>query len=195
METILFLFAWTFWPIVVLLPIIAYMAVQTAAKEDSGSFAAIFLMSVVVGLLTYKYQWIRDLFTSWTSIAYVIGGYVLAGFLVSLYKWFMVLFDFKKLKEEVRAEITKLKNSGTLGDELNRVLSNHYAKCYVDVDDNNVVTIYPNWKEHPIGVWWVYWPFFILSVVFDPLKRIIENLYERLKDFYNFIAKQFSVKL
>jgi hypothetical protein len=52
-----------------------------------------------------------------------------------------------------------------------------------------------NWKALPIALWWTYWPLFLVSVILDPLLRLIDSAMDFLKDFYHFIAKKFSVQI
>lgn len=202
------LMTWVFWPIILILPLAAYYNVTTAVKEEETEVFAGVLIAGIVGALAYKFPAIRGFFDGWKAVAIVLGGYVVAGFLLSLYKWLVVLWDFRKL--DVKGRVEACRNAHAAADEAalkkrseTSYMSNPsvesrvkeldvFEKCVVETS-NDTFMIYPNWKKYPIGTWWVYWPFFLLELPFDFVKRIMENLFNWLKHFYNGIAQKFAV--
>lgn len=197
-----FLFmTWVFWPIILTLPFVAYYNVVSAVKDDESEVFAGFVIATIVGILAYKFPAVRGYFDGWRAWSVVLGGYVAAGFLLSLYKWFVVLWDFRKLNVKETIEKCK-KEAKDAEDSGNRYCPSvesrlkdysDFQKCIVESSEGTY-TIYPNWKKYPISIWWTYWPFFLLEIPFDFIKRIMENLFNWLRHFYNSIAKSFAVK-
>jgi hypothetical protein len=201
------LMTWVFWPIILTLPFVAYYNVVSAVKDDESEIFSGFLIAAIVGILAYKFPAFRGYFDGWRAVAVVAGGYVAAGFLLSLYKWFVVLWDFRKAdpksvvescrkeyahREEER-ETGKLSGSYYNIPVKERIKERpEFNKCIVETSDDTFM-IYPNWKKYPIGTWWVYWPFFLLELPFDFIKRVMENVFKWLKHFYNGIAQKFAV--
>ena len=197
------LMTWIFWPIILTLPFVAFYNVFSAVKDDESEVFAGFVIAAIVGILAYKFPTVRGYFEGWRAWSVVLGGYVATGFLLSLYKWFVVLWDFRK--QDVKAYINAAKADHQTSEEkvaksgfgssssVEDILENKFTKCVVE-EENGVYSVYPNWKKYPIGTWWVYWPFFLLELPFDFVKRIMERLFNWLRHFYNGIAKSFAVK-
>lgn len=200
-----FLFlSWFFYPVIVILPIICYAIVFKTSEENEFPVEPSFLLIPVIGALLWRFPSLRGLFADWHVYLYVVGGYVLAGFLLSLYKWIMVLVDFRKpnvkimigcCRSDIETRYSHNHNAAKdqqVAEQLRR--DYQFKNCLVTVNPDRSITIYPDRHKYPIATWWVYWPFFLLSVVFDPLKRVIEKLTEWTKTFYESIARRFSVK-
>jgi hypothetical protein len=199
-----FLFmTWVFWPIILVLPFVAYYNVTNAVKDNECEVFAGVLIAGIVGILAYKYPAVRGYFDGWRAWAVVLGGYVAAGFLLSLYKWLVVLWDFRK--GDIKGDIAQCKRE--YNNEYERNFAKGYSvtsmadrverafpKCNTTANEDGTFTVFPNWKKYPIGTWWTYWPFFLLELPFDFVKRIMENLFNWLRHFYNSIAQRFSVR-
>ena len=204
------LMTWIFWPIILTLPLVAYYNVTDSVKEEESEFLAGFLIAAIVGALVYKFPALRGYFDGWRACLVVFGGYIAAGFLLSLYKWLSVLWDFRKQDvrnkiEECRIDYSvaeeKYKTKKESGERFNPEpdsvedrVENLFKKCNVEKNEDGTFTVFPNWKQYPIGIWWVYWPFFLLELPFDFVKRVMERLFNWLRHFYNGIAKSFAVK-
>jgi len=199
------LMTWIFWPIILTLPFIAYYNVVSAVKDNDSEVFAGFLIAAIGGALAYKFPALRGYFDGWHACFVVLGGNVAGGFLLSLYKWFSVLWDFRKADVKGRIEACRSaydtdveKNSSrgystpSVKDRIEGLII--FKKCNVEENEDKTFTVFPNWKQYPIGTWWVYWPFFLLELPLDFVKRIMENLFNWLRHFYNGIAKSFAVK-
>lgn len=211
-------FSWIFWPLLGFLffwPFVVLMHCIADDESEKTLFYPIFPFLIAFSLFFYHFPHIRPNFLIWQTYVYGVGGYVLAGFLVSLYKWFMKLHDFRKMDkdglwkeissslsnrygckemtpEEVKEElITQIKRNKLKGS----FYEPPYSKYKVDLDQNDQLRIYPNWKKYPLSMWWTYWPFYMFEVVLDPIRRFINSVVDLLKEFYNKIAQHFSVKI
>lgn len=189
---ILFL-TWTFWPIVVGLPLICYGVVSSLeAKDESEAWPT--LLIILAGAATlYRYPALR--LTEWQTWAYAVGGYVLIGFLLTLYKWVMVLVDFRK--SDVAKDIAETRTAYSSPKKAAASLGSlyRYKKCLVEVNDaDGTISVRPNWHSYPLATWATYWPFFAFSVILDPIKRGIEHAIGWLKSFFDGIARRFAVK-
>lgn len=195
------LMTWIFWPIIVVLPFVAFYNVFSAVKEDEVEVFAGAVIAAIVGILAYKFPVVRGYFDGWRAWCVILGGYVSAGFLLSLYKWLVVLWDFRKA--DVKGRIQSCRNSynaemekgrSSYIDSVKQRIQNLFEKCVVEENNDNTFSVFPNWRKYPIGLWWVYWPFFLLELPFDFVKRIAESLFQWLRHFYNSVAKKFAVR-
>jgi len=177
------------------------IAVCDKQQDDFVSLPGI-LALIISGMLVYHYHWFHYL-SSWKFWVWSLVIYLVAGFCVSLYKWFMVLFDFKKNLLEINSAVqnAKVKISGKteapLTDtgmakvvkDLTSYWNGHYCVGYV----GDSIKVYPNWIKHPIAMWWMYWPAYSISVILDPIQRLVRNLVDWMKRFYDSIARRFSI--
>ena len=200
-----FLFlTWVFWPIVLGILLVAFGKIVYSVREHDFAVFPAFLIATTGAAIAYRYPSIRPYFFTWQGVGIVFGAYVVAGFLVSLYKWMAVLIDFKKLDvssaiAKVRVdedkEYLRLKQKHGNDYEYTRdVLSEvqgYFSNCVVKESADGKISVYPNWKKHPIGTWWSYWPFFALELPFDFVKQIGERLLSLMRHFYNGIAEKF----
>ena len=102
------LLTWVFWPIILALPLVAYYNVTVAVKNGYTEVFAGLLIGAVIGILSYRFPSFRGYFDGWRAFVVVIGGYVVVGFLLSLYKWLSVLWDFRK--SDVKKKVEDIKN-------------------------------------------------------------------------------------
>ncbi len=202
------LLTWFFWPLAILFPLGAYFSLRDSVKKEESPILPGFLIALAGTILAYRYPWFREIVTSWKSIAWLVGSYVTAGFVLALYKWFVILWDFRKTDFKAHVDDAKLglKNNPRASFldeshyESDRVLSllrrsTSLDKFNIQYNDDATYSFYPNWKQYPIGSWWVYWPFFLFEIPFDVLTRLITNLFNWFRYLFNGIARKFAVKV
>ena len=194
------LLSWAFWLIAPGLTVIAYIIVSELADEKEWGFAPLFFLALAGGALWYRYPEVR---LTWSGAAWAAAGYVAAGFILSLWKWLTVLLDFKKLpvavmiacqKADARIQNPSYHAQAVLNEAARKLAHDCTLKGCKVVENAGTITIYPDWRRHPIATWFTYWPFFLFSVVLDPVKRGIARLVQELKELYESIAKRFKVE-
>jgi hypothetical protein len=197
--------SWLFWPILFGVPILCWIFITSAVKDEEFTIGAALLMLLVLFANFWRYSYPSlAVLTTWHFWVTGLTVYLGAGFVISTYKWFMVIMNLRKdLQNKVL--ISTHKNDiqhhhpDWDGEEIARAVvrviedKSYYSKLKVEADGLQVL-VFPNWKKYPIGTWWVYWPFFLLEVVFDPIQRVVEKVVDFLKDYYHYIAKYFAVK-
>lgn len=195
--------SWFFWLPLVIVPIACYYTIMHDLdsryhKWSSWPFA---FLAMLGGGVLYRYPGAR--LTDWHSWLYAGLIYVAVGFGVALYKWIAVLVEFRK--GDVAGAIAKARQRVTedaggryapdllLSKVVDR-LESDYAQCVVESTPDGFIVIWPDWRQHPIGTWATYWFYFVLSIPFDWLTRVIEWVTNLLKDFWNGVARRFSVR-
>jgi hypothetical protein len=59
---------------------------------------------------------------------------------------------------------------------------------------DGTISVYPDRSEYPVGTWWTYWPFFLLSVILDPLQQGLTWVTNLLRNGFDFIGLQFRIE-
>jgi hypothetical protein len=210
MEIITAILAWAFltfafWLIVPGLFLTSYIIVcGDSDPTDLNEIPLIpaFLLSVAIYGISFKYA----LITSWAGLGWFLLAYAGIGFAVSVYKWVEVLVKFPKkdISEKIEEAKAKFRAKFTDPDANSKDFRRNmeYAagcwydakRCKVECNESQHVSVYPDWKQHPIAAWWVYWPLFSLSIPFEWGRKIVNKLTKLLKDFWNNLAKQFAAK-
>lgn len=181
---------WVFWPIVTILTLITYFTVNKKDEDDFEAGALALLAVTIAGLTHYFDAWF--IFT-WPTVLYTVGGYVAIGVVIMGYKWLTLLSDFKvKAKEWLNANESYL---GLRYEALSRhVFGYNTNKVIVSEAPDHVKPIYYlNWRTFPLANWVVFWPFFSLSVVLDPILRITRRVIKWCGEIFEAIAKKFAV--
>jgi hypothetical protein len=183
------LLGWFFWPIDLVLLFIVYSCVKPKGHvawndiEPGGLFFGTLLLAVA------WFHW-RPAFT--VSLLYSalkwLGVYIGAGFLVSLYKYWSLLTDFRDA-----APLLLEKRPYAYDSAYDLCSDLEYPSGYVDFDKNTGV-FKIDWKSVPLLVWWTYWPCFTVSLILDPIQRGIKWLFERMRSFYDALATKYSVR-
>ncbi len=187
----------------VIVPIACYYAIVNSIDDHYKTWSGRPLTCLLLLGGAALYRWPAARFTDWHTWLYYTLAYVAAGFAVALYKWIAVLVEFRK--GDVTGDIARARQRVTKdADErfaadllLNRIVDNlarDYRGHIVESTPDGSITIWPDWRKHPIATHWTYWPFFVLSIPLDWLTHGIEWAADRLKDFWNGIAQRFSVK-
>lgn len=194
-----------FWLIVPSLFLISYLLVcGDSDPTDLNEIPLIpaFLLSVAIYGVSFKYA----LITSWAGLGWFLLVYGGVGFLVSVYKWTEVLLKFPKkdIAEKIFEAKTKFRGKSTDTDVDLKNFQAHMEcaagcwydakRCKVECSEGYNVSVYPDWKQHPIASWWVYWPLFSLSIPFEWGRKLVNKLTKLLKDFWNNLAKRFAAK-
>lgn len=182
------LLSWVFWPLEFLLFLLLYATVKPTSRDDAEDFRG---PGIVILVLILAAVWYRCGWPTWTHLFEGIGLYIVAGFFLSLYKYWWVLHDFKRDAPAVLLHFTPTIHSPDACIKLCSNLSLPMGSVNYDVSRGIYII---NWKEFPIAIWWIYWPCFVLSVVFDPLERVIRELMRWMRRFYAKLAEEFSVK-
>ena len=105
----------------------------------------------------------------------------------------------QQAKETVRRNTTlETVLNGDYGDLIaGAVVKPVYGRVNVSTSEQlsmcTGISVYPDWKCHPVAAWWVYWPFFAFSIIFDPITRTCRWLFKLVKNYYEMLAKSFSV--
>lgn len=192
MQAILtFLFIpYIFYGVVVCVLLFSYIVVKDA--RDDFSWFALFLFALLITGFGFYYPSVGAyIFTIKGAIITTIS-YIVAGAVVSMWKWMVILIDFRK---EAPLVVSKIKENYT--DEYpgiaNRVSGELYGYHGKVIKNDLTDKYYPNYKGFPIANWWIYWPLFVLQLIFDPIDRIIRHIYNQIKEVYNNVAKRFSV--
>lgn len=191
----LLLIGYVFWPVLFVFALLIYASIERGKSILCGNFFGVLFIAAVWA----HYRTIPP----FINIVEFAGIYILVGFLVSLYKYFIILYDFRK---NAPAAITKIKKHYSpptyrLNDkemitrvesDLSTELDLPYNSVEYDETTNSYHIKYNNCG--PIALWWIYWPCYLLSTIFDPIERFIKYIYEKIKGFYNNMAKWFGVK-
>ena len=211
---------WLFWPLLVLIPIVCYFMVLDAVRHEHYPLMPELLLAAVIAAVVYHFPVLHLYAFSWQVWALAVPVYIVAGFGIAFYKWMAVIHDFRasgpaaiiaSTRADVWQEAVKANRVKWTGPELVKEVSSRLdrywdRKAVIEVPPSRcpdqltqaefsavALRVYPNWKKHPIATWWVYWPFFALSVVFDPIERFIRQLTAWLKGVFNGVARKFSV--
>ena len=200
--------AWLFWPVVSLMALVAIVVLAEGLANDEANFrpAPLALLVLVAAGLAFHFDWVHQYLGDWRAWTYGLGGYVLAGFLVSMYKWTMKALDFRRdqsvtiknliltTREQVEKDeplLSKEKQANEVARIINR--RDYHGKTVASVNTDGTISVCLNSESFPIASWWTYWPYFLLSVVLDPIHRLVMRLLNWLRDVYHRIARFFSV--
>lgn len=85
---------WVFWPMFIIFSFWSYGSVRKSKHEFA--FFPLILIAVMGFAAVWRWPVLKTLFSSWELIALAVGAYIVAGFIVSLYKYIAELHDFKK---------------------------------------------------------------------------------------------------
>ncbi len=163
---------WVFWPIIFILPVAAYYNVAKSCRAEEPEIFAGLIISSFIGVLLYHFPLLREYCNTWKSIGYIILIYSALGFAVSLYKWAMVIIDFRKSDAQFKlntlksedAEKNKKYPERLYKDSLEYSIKREFPKCSIIRNQSNeTYIIYPNLEEYPIIKWWVYWRVFYMA--------------------------------
>jgi len=193
------MFPWVFWTLIGILSLVAYKLVGVGQDEDEFSFGALFVTSLIIVGLIYRHDTAWALMTTWPSNLYVVAGYAAVGFGVMSYKWLTLLADFRP---KAQAWLETDRNSFKGAETKSKALSEHaFPKrgyCYTSMvtfceTPAGNISYYPNWRMFPLANWLTFWPFFSVSVIFDPLLRLSRRVVKLCGEALEAIAKKFSV--
>lgn len=179
------------------------IVIFTCVARDSGTVAAVSL--IIFGALLY---WVADVdFISWFGdnpeyLYFGVPGYFIVGFLWSLTKWILFLFDkkseFNKEKQNFlmaaglppNTSLThKAVEEGSLAQE---TLTKWKERRYP------ATKRVPRVRDHKYDImrWIGYWPFSLLwSLVDDFVKRISRAIYNLIHDIFQTIANKILSEL
>lgn len=198
---------WIFYPIVVIGLLMCYKSLQDNIFDPrASSYSRMYTLDVgpfvtlvlTVGLLAaYKFGLFAISWQWWlvgAAIYFVMGG------IVSTYKWVQVILDFNKPESRVDVQKTidrakleyPVESDRGMGFKSFIVTRHHCLK--VEWCGDSSFSVYPDWEKFPLKLWWLYWPFFTLQVVFDPVQRFIGRCVRALRQFYDALARRWSVK-
>lgn len=189
----LLLLWYVFWPLAAIFSITSYCTVANNEYGEWKVFPIFLLAAVVIGLGFYYPSFGAYLFTLKGAITATVS-YVIVGGIVSMWKWLVVLMNFKE-----KAKTYDLKSPGNVDYHCIELIKHVFPSFrQYDITHKNAVLYdghkyYLNSKVFPISYWWTYWPLFLFSVVFDPIARIIRRLTKWLSDVYETVSKMFSV--
>ena len=210
---------WLFWLVILFSFFITAKAVTESAEEDSFGCAHVLFFTIFVTFIIYRFDGLRA-FLAWPNWIYVLGGYLVAGFGIAIYKWFQRVSAFRKfaqtaaleIEEELREQESlqrlapgaRIPNSHSSVDPkdketprtlLKKQLDNHYNFHNIGTDTTNPEEpkYYLMSSKSRVALWWTFWPFFLFSVVLDPLTRIIRSASALLSSIFTRISKRFSV--
>lgn len=193
---------WFFYVWLVGFSLWTFIAAAVVLDKDNDDFhyGIGFLFGAVLLAAGWHWKDFGGWLADWSHLPYVVGGYVIIGFLVALYKWTMVLFDFRR--SNPAALIAKARTnsyaSAYHASRKDHIEAAFKDKCVVTQHGGDEATatysVYPNWRRHPIASWWAYWPVFAFSVVFDPIERAIRAAFNALRRFWDWMGSLVAVK-
>ncbi len=201
--------SWLFIPLVAISLLATYFNVKND-RDDFPIFSG-FLVAGIVYLSSFRFESLSVLF-SWSNIGYFLGGYILIGFFVALFKWILKLKEFKRVALEKRTDLEESLEKDVLSylDKNPRSNREDAIKSVVDGNRNRLVStlsykynlvcvdsvtgkIYLGVEKSLVSKHWIYWPFFILTVVLDPITEFVNFMVDYLKNLFTIISKRFSV--
>ncbi len=176
---------WAFWLIAPGLCLWSYCYVKPK-HTASFHFGPVFLMGLVVAACAYKWPVVREWLIPgklWLTMA----GYLFIGFLTTLIKWRTITQRFANADtsyftaetEKYRIEQSLELPSGSLEVKTAGPEPEYYL----------------HWKKFPFGTWWTYWPFFMFSIVLEPILNTVDWLMNRAKFIYEGMARNASIKV
>src|ERR1035438_3413468 len=91
---------WAFW---ILSPVLLFVTYSALTSRRRGAFpvSPILAYAVLLAAIGYKYPALRHYALTWTGGGILVGGYVVAGFVVSLLKWVVSLLEFMRSGSEL----------------------------------------------------------------------------------------------
>lgn len=168
-----FLLGWIFWPITLILMVWAYGIVSVAHKFHRGP---LFLFGMVTALTLYRYETWREWLCDWHNIIYTMMAYIIAGLIVSVVKWTILVSKFNRAAKAHLA-------IGKPMDEMYDFKTKH---------DNGMWVL--DWDKYSIASWWTYWPLHTLYIVFEPLYEGFEFLCRIFRNVFSAISRAGGVK-
>ena len=188
-------FSWAVFPIYAITAIWFSFLVSGADKENEASVMSKFLVLVAALVTVSRYGHFSDLL-NWRFDLFWVAVYLGVGFLVCMYKWFSLLHDFRHAAINVLAEHPGMTaHADTVKRRIHSRMgfySDRFADDRILVDTSG--RYYIDWTGFPICTWWLDWPYFLLSTIFDPIQRAIRSAVQRLRSFFHWTATLFSVK-
>jgi uncharacterized protein involved in tolerance to divalent cations len=184
-------FSWFFWPLDAMLFIGFVAGVGAAEKENEKSNFSTLLL--VAALAVCAAHWnLGHRFLSWKFDLALVGAYVGVGFITMMYKWGGCLATFREVAVGITESTDRL---SAIQNALPWQRHSYVADDRVLLDNSVTPPRYMlNWKIFPIFSWWFDWPYYIFSVIVDPIKRFIRAAIRWLKDFFTWTARLASVK-
>ena len=200
------------WVMLALLVVIIYAVSSEHAKLNQYPLGAEIFLTLITAGLIYRYPVLQPYARNWVWWVAGLGAYLGAGFLICSYKWLAAVLDFRKRCDSLtdmvlqaktmcaRRDHNQVVREGTgeteyVSQRLKDLLgSDHgYGKVKIDVTPAGVYRAYLDWNAYPLAIWWVYWPFFLFSCIFDPIQRAVRRFIDWMKRYFHAIALRFSV--
>jgi hypothetical protein len=191
---------WVFWPVEVIFFAVLYYALPKNRKSeyeaaDQFSGAGLFWTVAILGFLWWKW---RELPT-WQHALEGLLAYAAIGFFISLYRYWVVLVEFKDEAPDLLAKNAHRgfdTNDGSKDKEnTTKWLCVEFGYYRESVKWNAADKAYViNWRAFPVGIWWTYWPCFLFSSIFEFAEKIQKALMNLMRHFYENLAHRFRVQ-
>lgn len=200
--------SWLFFPIAAITILTTYFNVKNE-RNEFPIFSGIVIGGLVY-LASFRFEELAKF--SWNNIFYVLGAYVLAGFLVSLFQWIKTLREFKvfatdakkRLIESFEEDVNGLmsRNAGyTRKEAVDSTTKSHKSSLRSSLShnfknvnfDEQTGKFYLGVDKSTMSKHWVYWPFFALSIIFDPITEFVNFVIDYAKNLFTSISKRFAV--
>lgn len=163
---------WLFWPITVVFIFWAYFNLR---DKDDFIFSPLFLLTATIAMIVYRYEPLKLFLSDWHNIAYAFAGYIIAGFVVAILKWLILIAKFRNAVREGNGSMNGLDRKF------------HFIK---DLDKGS----YLDWKRYSITAWWTYWPLYTFYIVLEPTSLLIKFLFKIFRRLFESLAQFGAIK-
>jgi hypothetical protein len=176
-----------FYPLVVVALVATYFIVAKSIDESDFPFSPLLVLGAIGVIAVIRYPGLAVLF-QWPNVLLTAGAYLAIGFFVSLFKWIRKLSDFRVYALQKRTDYPEASSEKFL-----ERVQGSYNSDYHEAKLNKEGRVYLPHDVSELTSQWFYWPFFILSVLFDPIKTAVNAGVAYFRSFYEYLSNHFSV--
>lgn len=185
-------YTWAFYILALATVVVSYIWVMDTDdryRDGYFPFGPTLIVGAFIYILATRFDVLKQ-FIIWPNIMATIGGYLLIGFFVSLFRYVRRLSEFKEYATERKSENFK----GSIDSEyINSMRGDLKYKFHNVTFEEKTGKFSLDHKRSNITRHWIYWPFFLVSVVFDPIGDFVKFSVKRLGFLYQHLSKKYAV--
>jgi hypothetical protein len=176
---------WLFWPILCIIFLLTASYINDKLERASTPYLPIILVLFISWCVALQIS--PDLIT-WKNAAWFVGAYTAIGFVITLFNWRLALLEFQATANKIKASITDISTAQ---------LYNALKDCYrynhsVEQTSSGIVL-----RADPdrLRIWWMYWPFYTLRFITNPIRNFFNALVSFFRGVFNQLGNYYKVKV
>ncbi len=171
--------SWFFWIMIGAFAGISYWYIRPKNGQKylaEFKFGPIFFIAMMVAASAYRWPEVREWVMPWKCLI-TLGAYTVVGVLTMLIKWRTVTSNYYHGAADA---FSKFGNESPTNQA-------RFVASHMDLPENaieynaKIPEFLLNWKVFPFGTWLVYWPYYIFSIVLEPIMNIANSIVTSMK--------------